>query len=179
MAVVVEAYTVLIRIEAIKSSLAGGVSRFLQLVPNQTLCSDGVLCRVAFMALEDAIFFSNQLFAEGITPATDEAIESSDIALALHTGKMICPCTWIQLDQFEIGAPEKLVWGATVKGWEELPLAFPEGWSYEMHQSLSFIEASGAKDVTAPNSTTREMVDKDGNVLYAGRPYFSTDGLPN
>jgi hypothetical protein len=72
MTVLVEAYSVLVRVDAIKTSLIGGLSRFTELVPNQTLCSDGVLCRVGFMVLEDASFFTNQLFGEGLEPATDE-----------------------------------------------------------------------------------------------------------
>lgn len=179
MAVIVEAYSVLIRIEAVRSSFVGGPRRFLDLVPNQTLCGDGMLCRVGFMVLEDAMFFANQLFGEGLAAATDETIESPDIALAVQTGKMVYPCTWIQLDQFEIGSPEKVVWGASIKGAEDLPLAFPDGWTYDRYQSLSMADPSKITDATASTASTREVVDENGNVRYIGRPYYSSTDLPN
>lgn len=179
MAVLVEAFSVLIRVKAIESLLLGGVPRFFELVPNETLCSDGVLCRVGFMAMEDALFFANQLLGEGLTAATDGCVESPDVAIASQSGEMVYPCAWIELDQLEIGGVGRTVWGASMEGKGELPLATPKGWTYDRYASFSKVDVDTIADVTGSNDVVREFVDSDGTTRYLGRPFHKPDGPPH
>ena len=57
MPVLVEAISVIIKVEAIQSKFPGGWNGFENVVPNQTLCSDGEIARVGFMDPADAESF--------------------------------------------------------------------------------------------------------------------------
>ncbi len=61
MAVLVEAISVVVRIDAIRKKLIGGWSRFEKLVPNPTLCSDGELARVGFLGPDETKAFIDEL----------------------------------------------------------------------------------------------------------------------
>jgi len=53
MAVLVEAISVIVRVDSINKKFPGGWIGFKDHVPNQTLCADNELARVGFMTSED------------------------------------------------------------------------------------------------------------------------------
>ena len=58
MAVLIEAYSVIIRVHAIREKYFGGVKAFMSDIPNSTFCTDGSLARAGFMSLGGEFFFS-------------------------------------------------------------------------------------------------------------------------
>jgi hypothetical protein len=49
MAVLIEAISVFVRVDAIRERYSGGWEAFREAVPNQTLCCDDELARIGFM----------------------------------------------------------------------------------------------------------------------------------
>ena len=79
MAVLVEAISVVVRRDAIDSRLSGGWRNFLDIVPNNTLCLDEDIARVAFMTPPDVEAFISHLESGGLTFLRDG--QSVDIAV--------------------------------------------------------------------------------------------------
>ncbi len=77
MAVVVESFCVVLRCDAINRKSVGGLAGFAQRVPTRTFCTDGRVCRVAFMDSDDARVWASKLDGEGLQPPgpgqTDDA----------------------------------------------------------------------------------------------------------
>jgi hypothetical protein len=66
MAVLVEAISVVVRVDTIGDRYPGGWLAFEKDVPNQTLCCDNELARVGFMNPKDCRSFVDRLEAVGI-----------------------------------------------------------------------------------------------------------------
>lgn len=66
MAVLVEAFSVIVRTQAIKEKHIGGFASFIKDIPNETICTDGFLVRVGFMCFDDALFYGAELIAKGL-----------------------------------------------------------------------------------------------------------------
>jgi len=66
MAVLVEAISVVVRRDAIASKYPGGWDAFVDDVPNATLCFDGEVARVGFMAPPDVKAFLKHLERKGL-----------------------------------------------------------------------------------------------------------------
>jgi hypothetical protein len=171
MAVVVGAISVIIRVEAVKKSFFGGVANFVKLIPNKTMCSDGLLCRVGFMALEDAEFFINQMFANGLAETADESVENQEIAIATQNSGLLFPCAWIEVAEVNLLNEEGAVLVASLKGVAPLPLAVPVGWTYEDHKSVTTIHSDDIKKLNVVKDNLHEIINSDDSVLYIGRPF--------
>jgi hypothetical protein len=65
MAVSAVATSVIVRNATVKLRLPDGMPALAHLCPNQTLCTDGTICRVGFMVQSDAQTFVNHLRAAG------------------------------------------------------------------------------------------------------------------
>jgi len=66
MAVLVEAISVIVRMDTISSKYHGGWDAFIDDVPNGTLCFDGEIARVGFMAPTDVKAFRKDLERKGL-----------------------------------------------------------------------------------------------------------------
>lgn len=66
MAVLVEAFSVIVRRDAVNTRFAGGMSAFLETFPNQSACHDADLFRVGFMDSADARAYVESLEASGL-----------------------------------------------------------------------------------------------------------------
>lgn len=66
MAVLIEANSVVVRVDAIQRSYEHGLWDFRREVPNRTFCTDGVLARASFMTPVDVERFVNALALRGL-----------------------------------------------------------------------------------------------------------------
>jgi hypothetical protein len=176
MAVLVEAYSVLIRANAIRDRFSGGLRAFTEMVPNRTLCTDDELYRVGFMTEEDVGYFVRQLFQAGLTGASDAGIESPDVALASQDGSMLAPCSWVELRQYPVDNGNHFVWGCQLKGGKAEHLAVSERWTYEAYASMLWVEKSEiseVKDDKPFDGAQQVAIAKSDRPHFIGRPFFS------
>lgn len=71
MAVLVEAISVIVRREAIDELFPDGWGKFIEIVPNDTLCFDDELARVGFMSPVGVEEFVRELESNGLRYITD------------------------------------------------------------------------------------------------------------
>jgi hypothetical protein len=65
-AVLIEAWSVILRVEAVEERYRGGLGAFKSRVPNDTLATDGLLLRVGFMGFHDAMAYMTELERAGL-----------------------------------------------------------------------------------------------------------------
>src|ERR1700730_405151 len=100
MAVLVEATSVIIRVQAIHSRYPSGWLAFVQNAPNNTLCSDNELARVGFMTPDDCRSFVGSLESIGISFLRDG--QSQDIVVADQMRGLTVPCDWADFGRIEM-----------------------------------------------------------------------------
>lgn len=146
MAVLVEAISVIVRAEAIKTKFRGGWDRFVSLVPNRTLCADGELARVGFMTPDDVGSFIQLLEQNGLTFL--DAGQAIDVAVVDQQRGLTTKCTWLDGARTRIagGGLVSLCWHSAEPrsrigirvGDKAMSLATPPGWKYENSLSHKF-----------------------------------------
>lgn len=159
MAVLCEAYSVIVRKESIDQYLPGGQAAFTELVANDTYCSDGSLVRAGFMTPDDVKAFVDALEVRGLQFLIHEGTVSmgihgrrdSDIVVVDQGHGPTTACPWINCFRMQISAAGSVV-GArlVVDGVPEVcadgrvDLHVPEGWTYEGSISAEphFVEAA-------------------------------------
>ena len=72
MAVLVEAISVVIRLETLAEKYTGGVDQYAQDCPNGTFCMDGNIVRVGFMSPDDVNAFIGNLERLGFRCVTTD-----------------------------------------------------------------------------------------------------------
>ncbi len=164
MAVVIEAFTILVRNATLESKYPGGREAFARDCPNQTYCNDGALSRVAFMDSRDVQAFLQLLGKKGLTPSVegrvvDAAVVSSSHGLHAHT------CEWLVFATYQ-GVPVAWLDGTTPTS-----IVGPPG--YELGRSSSFITAAEASERLEYLRTENEIQvyrdKKTGKEMYVGR----------
>src|SRR5690606_21911099 len=98
--VLVEATSVLVRVDAIHRRMKGGWRTFEAMAPGQTLCTDPQLARVGFMSGGDAIVFARKL--EGLGLEWLWKGQSADIALADPVRGLRNACGWVELHDVKL-----------------------------------------------------------------------------
>ena len=101
MAVPVEGFSVLIRNETLESRHPGGVSGYVEACPNQTFCTDGLVCRVGFMNALDLGNFLAELESLGLSTMADDP--DRDVAVVCQEDGLDDPCDWLQLGRHSSG----------------------------------------------------------------------------
>jgi tetratricopeptide (TPR) repeat protein len=160
MAIVVEAFTVIVRNATLAARYPGGVDGLGRDCPNATFCSDDHLSRIAFMVREDADAFMAQMAAKGLTPSLKQA--AADVVLVTSSGGASLPCTWLELGTsgktsiaWLSGTPPGEIRGPA--GWDPnaAPLRFisPE----EMKERFEFVRTQGNVDVYRDKQTGKEL----------------------
>ena len=147
MAVLVEGISIVIRRDAINNRLVGGWDRFLELVPNRTLCADEDLARVGFLTPDDVGNFLDALEQGGLVFLTAEG--AVDISVVDQQSGPTVTTPWLQYAHLKLSGGERTV--ATCWLFEgerkghglhvsslEFALATPDGWRYEESLSASF-----------------------------------------
>jgi len=138
MAVLVEAISVVIKLEAIKDRYPGGFAAFKEIVPNQTLCWDDHIVRVGFMAPQDANEFVEALEASSLCHLDNDECAVNLVKID-QVGGPLCDCDWITTGQLPIdAAKEQYVGIALLHGTDDPELSLPIGWKYERSLSQQF-----------------------------------------
>jgi ADP-ribosylglycohydrolase len=149
--VLVECYSLIVRMDAIYRKLAGGWPVFRSTVTNQTLCTDMDIVRVGFMGQDDAEDFAHRLERMGLRYLVDG--KSEDMALVLHQPMtFLTPCDWLTLNRVNLSATGSTVAACCLKGREISRVALPEGWRYEGSLSHTFyVQMPEKGDGTKPS----------------------------
>jgi hypothetical protein len=178
MAVLAEAISVMVRVEAIRVKVNGGWAGFVAQVANDTLCTDNELARVGFMHPNDAIAFVKNLVAGGLT-FLDSAQCAVDIAVVdQQTGPTTC-CLWI--DFLRVGIPGGTVSAARLKGSSDGRLFCPPGWNFQNSLSRNFQFHPGTQADTHLRFLRHEgrvdvfLDQRTGKEMYVGRPAVRPD----
>jgi hypothetical protein len=102
MAVLCEALSVLIRSKSLDSNFTGGRRVFVDLVPNDTFCTDGELVRVGFMTPDDVKDFVDELERYGLLFRSDNERET-DVVVVDQINGPLAPCNWLDCYRMCIG----------------------------------------------------------------------------
>jgi hypothetical protein len=168
MAVLVEATSVIIRVQAIHDRYPGGWQAFVQEMPNQTFCSDNEMARIGFMTPDDCKTTVDGLGRHGIIFLKDG--KSQDLVVADQLRGFTVACDWADFGRFEIG-PGQTVSAAQLRGTKNRQVFCPDNWKYEgslsqqfgfaptgtEHKSLRFLRHERGLDVYLNLVTGKEV----------------------
>jgi tetratricopeptide (TPR) repeat protein len=163
MAVLIEAFSVVVRNSTLAASYPGGVEGYRQDCPNGSFCADEHLSRVGFMAQGDADHFTAQLAAKGLTPFRKGT--AADVALVSSSAGPLRPCAWLELGRW---GPAVIAWLAGSKPGD---LHAPAGWNAERPmQPMSPEEAKRRLELVRSEDSIDVYRDREtGQELYVGR----------
>lgn len=92
--ILVEAYNLVIRSEAIHSKFQGGYEALTATIPNETHVTDGELERVGFMSFDEMFLYARVLMGYGLKISQDFCLFN------MVAGPMV-PCNWIDWLRYE------------------------------------------------------------------------------
>ena len=173
MAVLVEAISVIVSCAVIEARYPGGWDAFQKLVPNSTLCSDGELVRIGFMAPMDAKAFVEQLQKAGLVFVRNG--KAVDVAVVDQLQGPTAACDWMEYGQLPYGDSDKRVAACRAACSRSTQVATPPGWEYE--RSLSAMHhyvrtdavAKEFKYLRSENGMDVYLNLKTGEEVYMGR----------
>ena len=134
MAVLVEAISVVVRIDAIEARYAGGWEAFRGAVPNATLASDTEVARIGFMTPNDIEAYIRHLEANRLVFI--QGGTSIDIAVVDQQRGPTKPCAWLDWGHVPIGGGQ--VAACKLKDSKMMTLITPEGWKFEGSLSQTY-----------------------------------------
>jgi len=137
MAVLIEAISVVIRLDTIGAKYRGGVEQYIKDCPNGTICKDEDIIRVGFMAGEDAFDFIESLERDGFRYVVNN--EYDEIAVVDQFLGMSFPCDWLDFLSIVIFEGDLRVKACIIKGKPLDNVSFPAGWNYEYSLSKQSI----------------------------------------
>jgi hypothetical protein len=136
MPVLVEAISVVCRIDAIEQKFEDGWDAFARLVPNQTLARDNDLVRVGFMIPDDVKAFVDQLQAHGLQFLVED--QAVDIAVVDQVQGFTSICAWLELAKINLNDAGQQIAVVRLVGTSSGEVAVPDGWVFERSLSSSF-----------------------------------------
>jgi tetratricopeptide (TPR) repeat protein len=160
MAVVIEAFSVVIRREAIEAKFPGGLDAFAEQAPNNTLCADAELVRLGFMTPQDVEAYVTSLENQGLVYLEDGSAKDLNV-LDQFRGPNF-EDDWLNFGQVEMeGEKVSIAWVGEPDG----RLAVPEGWRPGRVQfarehdgdRLRFLRREGNVDVYEDLLTGKEV----------------------
>ncbi len=175
-AVVIESFCVVLRCDAVEARWPGGVDGLRRDAPNATFCSDGGVCRIAFMAGDDARAWMARLRDRGFRlPAPDDAPE---VTIYDERAGTWFPCTWIEGGRLPLatGGQVHEVSAVWLKGAEPGAIAVPEAFepgrvawvsAEELYRDYELVATTGGVETWRHRQTGEER--------FVGRPAV-TDG---
>ena len=126
MAVLTEAISVVVRVDAIGRLMGGDWSRFVAIVPNATLCCDNELARVGFMDPKDVEAFVRLLESRGFQDR-DPAGRAVDLVVVDQQRGPAVPCDWVEWGHFPMDGAGASVSACRLKGSRQQQLFTPDG----------------------------------------------------
>lgn len=174
MAVLVEGISVIVRRDAITQRFAGGWPAFVDLVPNRTLCTDGLLARVGFMAPADVRAFFELLEAGGLRFVGEDERCVDVVVIDQECGPTV-PCDWVDV-YWVNGDDGGSILACALKGSRSGDVRCPAGWSYERsltasHTWTPIIHAHEELELLArePGGTEVYWDKREQREVYTGR----------
>lgn len=174
MPVLVEGISVVVRLDAIGRLMESDWSKFVEVVPNQTLCCDNELARVGFMNPQDAEAFVEVLEGLGFR-FLDESRVAQDLIVMDQLHGPFEECEWLEWGTVRMNEAGEKVTVCRLKGGREQKFFAPDGWRFEGSLSQQFdfkeegdpseryrhVRTEGGVDVYYDSATGREV--------YSGR----------
>lgn len=170
MSVLIEAFSVVVRNEAIEQKYPGGIDAFRQSCPEGTFCMDSnIISRIGFATLGDADDFAFSLLELGLSYIVDG--EFSEIAVLDQFDGLVIPCPWLEFGSQKIFKGKQKISICQVKGCTSMGAAVPIDWIYsnaegrrcigmdikEMEKRFIFLRHEGRFDYYLDVLTSREM----------------------
>jgi hypothetical protein len=138
MAVLIEAISVVMKIDALYEAFGGDLEAFKEDVPNMTLCMDSDLARVGFMNPIDVESYIRALEQRGMV-YLDEGMARDIIVIDQHQG-ILARCDWVEFGHIDWqGDAKKPVAAARLLGTDQHQLFTPDDWTYERSLTRSFV----------------------------------------
>ncbi len=161
MSVLIEAVSVVVKRDSIRTKFSGGWSSFQSIVFSQySMCADSNLATVSFLAARDAHSYMG--FLEEM-----DFIYLQDFAIADQTQGLKDICDWCYIADFKINNnPAMTVTGCKAEGGKEEKLYVPPGWKYE-----------GSLSQYCTYQDTDEV--KTGKVISEGKKLSITEASPD
>jgi hypothetical protein len=154
-------FSVVVRNSTIEERFPGGSAAFARKCPNKTLCSDGILTKVSFMANDDAEFFLKRLIVEGlVTPSDDVA---SETALTSQNEGVRPPSNWLAVGR--VGGRTVAWIAGSVCGQVALP--YPDAQDMDMIDApKSYARVRATASIKPKASSNRR--ESSGDSVYVG-----------
>ena len=170
MPVLIEAISVVVRVDAVERKYPGGWPSFAASAPNQTLCADGELARIGFMNPSDVQAYVDALAQHGILYQVDGA--ARDVVVVDQIRGPVLTCPWIEFGHLNLeGDPKQRVAACRLSGSKSNKVATPDGWvfarsltssygfvpSEHQDKSLNFVRRQDGLDVYLNELTGEEV----------------------
>lgn len=167
MAVLIEAISVVVRMDAIVERYPGAWEGFRRDVPNRTLCADDCLARIGFMTPPDVKKYYESLNRKGLSgPAGGKR---HDFVVVDQQRGFTTDCDWAEFGSINFAGGK--VSACRLVGDTDTVLATPDGWSFEeslsrkygfvpseeVHEQLEFLRRESGCDVYRDRDTGREV----------------------
>lgn len=136
MAVLIEAISVITRIDTILNAVPGSWDGFKRIVPNSTLCADTEIARVGFMSPVDVESYIKKLTGLGFEFLRDGA--AIDIAVVDQIRGLTSACTWLQFGRVPRGDRGDRVAACRLTGSKSKVLVMPLDWKFEDSLSSTY-----------------------------------------
>lgn len=145
MTVLVEAISVITRIDSLLKALPGGWDGFKRIVPNSTLCADEEISRVGFMTPSDVESFIKKLTGFGLEFLRDGA--AIDIAVADQIHGLTSACSWLEFGRVSTGDTGARVAACRLTGSKSKTLVTPLDWKFadSLSSTYAFVPNQHAK----------------------------------
>jgi hypothetical protein len=167
MGVLIEGENVLIRNATVEQRFPGGMLEYERRCPNATFCTDGVICRVGFMVIADAVSHIDYLESLGFARPTQAG--SPEVALINHVTGFVLPCDWLEFERIDLGgnSPTAVAWQ---RGTALSQMVAPPNWkpggvvqiaTSEFQERAEFLGTKDGVDVFRDRRT--------GDLMYVGR----------
>ena len=174
MSVLIEAISVVFRAETVHAKYPGGWEKFVENLPNQTMCADNELVRIGFMSPEDVKNFVAQLEDHGFTYIDNG--EAQDIVVVDQIRGPMASCNWAKFARFDLdGDGKKMIVVGRLVGSDHDILMLPDGWDFEnsLSATYSFVPTKHFEKSMTPirNEGNLEVYQNEltGREAYIGR----------
>jgi hypothetical protein len=160
MAIVIEAFTVIVRNSTLDAKYPGGRQAFAAECPNGTYCHDGTLSGVSFMHSDDAHAYVAALVKKGLIPIVEDRAVDAAVVSVSH-GLQARGCEWLLFATYR-GVP--IAWA---DGTPPTPIVASAGYEFgrtsqyvsaeEARENLVFLRSESGFDVYRDKRTGKEQ----------------------
>ena len=159
-------YSVIVRNTVVDVGLVGGVDTYKRLCPNRTFCTDGFICRVGFMNLNDAKSFVSEVTNSALL----ERGSIGDFAIVDPELGILPRPDWLVFGKYQ-GVPT-----ACLAGTEHVNLFIPESELDSKMEAISFKDLRESYDFVEAKDNVEHYVHKvTGRHMYIGRTGSSSN----